>query len=71
MDLCNFLNYSICLAFLEYTSRGLQHASRIFEESLEKMGIKKDKMNVETEMIYMAYPLHIKKIYILTDKFFI
>ncbi|CAJ0760211.1 21512_t:CDS:1, partial [Entrophospora sp. SA101] len=37
IDLYNFLNYSICLAFLEYTSRGLQRACKIFDESLENI----------------------------------
>ncbi|CAJ0633620.1 8653_t:CDS:2 [Entrophospora sp. SA101] len=37
IDLYNFLNYSICLAFLEYTSRGLQHACKVFDETLENI----------------------------------
>ncbi|CAJ0826182.1 12256_t:CDS:10, partial [Entrophospora sp. SA101] len=76
IDLYNFLNYSICLAFLEYTSRGLQHACKVFDETLENIEVRKETNgNIPTSLNQMLenmlknqHPYDVHRVRNLFDK---
>ncbi|CAB5184578.1 DUF1740-domain-containing protein [Rhizophagus irregularis] len=51
----NSLHYCVCYALLECLSQNLQQASKIFEEMIQDIEMRKGYLDLEAELIFMAY----------------
>ncbi|RIA98604.1 NRDE-2, necessary for RNA interference-domain-containing protein [Glomus cerebriforme] len=62
----NSLHYCVCYALLECLSQNLQQASKIFEEMIQDIEMRKGYLDLEAELIFMAY---VKLIYQYSNLF--
>ena len=51
----NSLHYCVCYALLECLSQNLQQACKIFEEMIQDIEMRKGYLDLEAELIFMAY----------------
>ncbi|CAG8500244.1 8749_t:CDS:10 [Funneliformis mosseae] len=53
----NSLHYCVCYALLECLSQNIQQACKIYEEMIQDIEMRKGYLDLEAELIFMAYPL--------------